>query len=188
MASADKAAQRAELRAARARFVHGLTAVERARLEAQAAAKLMPLIAGARVVAFYHAIGDEFGCAPAMAAAAAAGIRLALPHVHDRAGAMRFLHWAPGDRLDAGWRGLLQPVADSPTTRPDIVVTPLLGFDSSLQRLGQGAGFYDRAFADLPHVKKIGWGWSVQQLARIACDPWDVPLDAVVTEAGTIGG
>lgn len=188
MTGPDKAALRAEMRAVRARFLRGLAAAERARLEAQAAALLMPLIAGARVVAFYHAIGDELGCGPAMSAAAAAGIELALPHVQDRATPMRFLRWAPGEPLDSGWRGLLQPPADSPDMNPDMIIAPLLGFDSHMQRLGQGAGFYDRAFARLPGVKKIGWGWSVQQLARIACDPWDVPLDAVVTEAGVIRG
>jgi 5-formyltetrahydrofolate cyclo-ligase len=99
---------------------------------------------------------------------------------------MRFLAWASGDPLEPGWRGLIQPVADAPEVEPDIIVAPLLGFDSALRRIGQGAGFYDRAFAARPFVKKIGWGWSIQQRPVIADDPWDVPLDAVVTETGAI--
>ena len=49
-------------------------------------------------------------------------------------------------------------------------------------------GFYDRAFAGLSSVRKFGLGWSVQQRPAIAHDAWDVPLDAIVTEAGVIGG
>ena len=100
---------------------------------------------------------------------------------------MRFLRWTPGDRLERGWRRLLQPRPESPEILPDIIVAPLLGFDSAGWRIGQGAGFYDRAFGTLPGVKKIGLGWSVQQRPAIAHDSRDVPLDMVVTEAGVIG-
>ena len=70
---------------------------------------------------------------------------------------------------------------------PDIVVTPLLGFDCDLQRLGQGGGFYDRALAGRTDAKKIGFGWAIQQLPAIPCDPWDIVLDMVVTERGAVG-
>lgn len=181
-----KAALRTELRARRAGFVGALTSVERAELETRAASHLLPLIAGARCVAFYIAIGDEFDCGPAMDATAQRGIAIALPHVTGRDAPMRFLRWLPGEPLETGWAGLLQPHADSPEIEPDIIVTPLLGFDSAMARIGQGAGFYDRVFATRKDVKKIGLGWSIQQSSAIGCDPWDVSLDAVVTEMGLI--
>lgn len=182
----DKPALRARLRAARDAFLADLKPRERAALEARAAAHLLPRLDGARCVAFYWGLGGELGCGPAIAATAAKGIAIALPHVEGRESTMRFLRWAPGDPLEPGWRGLMQPAAGAAEMRPDVVVAPLLGFDSALMRLGQGAGFYDRVFAALPHVKKIGFGWSIQSCPAIASDPWDVPLDAVVTEAGVI--
>lgn len=182
----SKPALRAELRAARDGFVLDLPPGERLRLEARAAAHLAPLLAGARCVAFYHALGAELGCDAAIGFAISRGIGVVLPHVEAPARPMRFLAWTPGDRLESGWRGLIQPAADSPEIEPDIIVAPLLGFDSGGRRIGQGAGFYDRAFAARPLVKKFGFGWSIQQRAVIACDPWDVPLDAVVTEVGAI--
>ena len=182
----SKPVLRAELRAARDAFVLDLAAGERGRLEARAAAHLAPLLDCAACVAFYIALGGELDCAAAIAATAARGSTIALPHVARRDEPMRFLAWTPGDRLEKGWRGLLQPIAGAPEMVPDIVVAPLLGFDSALRRLGQGAGFYDRAFAALPSAKKIGLGWSIQQRPALACDPWDVPLDAVVTEKGAI--
>lgn len=184
----SKPALRAALRAARDGFVLDLEPDERARLESAAAEHLLPLLKGASCVAFYHALGSELGCGPAVSAARARGMRVALPHVDRRDRPMRFLDWMPGDRLEPGWRGLVQPPADAAEARPDIIVAPLLGFDSTLARIGQGAGFYDRAFAALPGAKKIGYGWSIQQRPAIACDPWDVSLDAVVTEAGTFEG
>lgn len=188
MSDSSKPAVRAALRAARDGFVLDLAPGERGRLESRAANYLLALVADASCVAFYQALGSELDCGAAIAAAMTFDICIALPHVDGRGGAMRFLAWAPGDRLESGWRGLLQPAADAPEVRPDIIVAPLLGFDSTLARLGQGGGFYDRAFAMLPAAKKIGLGWSIQQHAAIACDPWDVPLDAVVTEAGVLEG
>ena len=188
MSDPSKPAVRAALRATRDGFVLDLTAAARARLEAQAAGHLGPLIAGSSRIAFYHALGSEIGCGPAITAAVARGIRIALPHVERRDGSMRFLAWTPGDPLESGWQGLVQPRADAAEITPDIIGAPLLGFDSALGRLGQGAGFYDRAFAGLPGAKKIGLGWSIQQCSAKACDPWDVPLDAVVTETGVFEG
>lgn len=188
MTDPDKATLRAELRAARDGFVSGLAPSERGRLESRAAAHLAPLLDGAACVAFYHALGSELDCAAAIAAARSSGITVALPHVEDRDRPMRFLAWAPDDPLESGWRGLIQPRRDAEEVAPDAIVAPLLGFDSTLARLGQGAGFYDRAFAARPEVKKIGICWSIQQRPAIACDPWDVPLDAVVTEAGASKG
>ena len=181
-----KAALRAELRAARDGFVGDLAPAERVRLEDQAAVRLVSLLAGAACVAFYRAIGSELDCSQGMLAAARAGIAIALPHIDDSGETMRFLRWAPGERLVPGWRRLLQPAAGSPEIDPAIIVAPLLGFDSAGWRIGQGAGFYDRAFAARPMVKKIGLGWSVQERPAIAHDAWDVPLDMVVTEDGVI--
>ncbi|ABQ68956.1 5-formyltetrahydrofolate cyclo-ligase [Rhizorhabdus wittichii RW1] len=187
-AEPSKPALRAELRAVRDAFVLDLAPGERARLEALAADHLMRVAGGARSIAFYVAMGSEMGCAAAIAATAARGIAVALPHVESRSAPMRFLRWTPGDPLETGWRGLSQPAAESAGIDPDLIVAPLLGFDSALNRIGQGAGFYDRAFAALPDARRIGWGWSIQQRPAIGCDPWDVPLDAVVTEAGVIEG
>ena len=186
MTELAKPALRTELRAARNAFLRGLGPGERERLEARAAAHLAPLLEGAGVVAFYQALGSELGCGPAIAAAAASGMTIALPHVSGRDHAMHFLAWAPGEPLEPGWGGLLQPCAGAREIMPDVIVTPLLGFDSALARLGQGAGFYDRAFAARASVNKIAWAWSIQRRPAIACDPWDVPLDAVVTEADVI--
>ena len=71
----------------------------------------------------------------------------------------------------------------------DLVLMPLVGFDTQGNRLGMGGGYYDRSFAFLhrhshwrkPHL--MGTAYEFQRLSKLDAQPWDVPLDAIVTEA-----
>jgi 5-formyltetrahydrofolate cyclo-ligase len=74
----------------------------------------------------------------------------------------------------------------------DLVFVPLVGFDAKGERLGMGAGYYDRAFAFLRrrhhwiHPRLIGLAYSFQQVPHIEGASHDVRLNAVVTEKGLI--
>lgn len=147
---------------------------------------LVAAIGKACCVAGYWPMAGEADPLPAIAEAAAAGARTALPLVADRVSPMRFIAWKPGDPVVTGWAGLRRPTSGEEVV-PDLVLTPLLAFDRRLQRLGQGAGFYDRWFAEHPGVRRVGVAWSVQEVAEVAVDGWDIPLDAVATELELIG-
>lgn len=136
------------------------------------------------VVATYFPIGSEADPSLLAAAATGRGCRLALPFVIDRAAPIRFLAWRSGDPLVDGPFNLRQPAPDSPELAPNVILTPLVGFDARLNRLGQGAGHYDRAFARYGDAWRIGVAWSVQQVPAIPADIWDVPLHAIITEKG----
>jgi 5-formyltetrahydrofolate cyclo-ligase len=133
-------------------------------------------------VATYHPVGGEPDPALFDAAVLGAAGELALPHVIDRATPIRFLHWPRNSALVPGPYTLRQPPPGAADVAPDIILTPLVGFDRQGDRLGQGAGHYDRAFAQHPSAWRIGLAWSVQEVDRLTPDPWDVPLHAVVTE------
>lgn len=137
------------------------------------------------IVASYIPVGSEADPSRFEAAALYAGATLAWPVVIDRESPITF-HTAPDGRMVTGPFGLQQPANDSPLVVPDIILTPLLGFDSHCNRLGQGAGHYDRAFASWPEALRIGIAWSVQQVSDLPRDPWDMPLDAIVTETELI--
>ena len=169
-----KQALRRELRAARALFAPASPI----RVDD---AFLKRLTAGL-VVATYVPVGAEADPAPLHQAALQASCTLALPHVVDRATPLRFLAWDQETPLASGPFGLKQPADDTGVVAPDIILTPLLGFDRLGNRLGQGAGHYDRAFAAHPDAWRIGVAWSVQQVALLQPDPWDVPLHAIATE------
>lgn len=70
----------------------------------------------------------------------------------------------------------------------DLVLVPLVGFDSRCRRIGMGLGFYDRYLGPLRehrHWRRprlIGLAHECQRVAALTTNPWDIPLDAVVTE------
>lgn len=70
----------------------------------------------------------------------------------------------------------------------DVILMPLVGFDRSGNRLGMGAGFYDRSLTGLRRPKPwlIGIAFACQEIERLPADPWDVPLDYIVTDTGII--
>lgn len=186
--SADKADLRVLARDQRRAFVATLDP-----LAHRLAFKVLPSplarrLADARTVALYMGLDDE---APAQRLAApliAMGKRVALPRVLDRLGSMDFLAWTPDAPLVPGpFRTSHPEPGDGPVT-PDAIIAPLVGFDRALNRLGQGGGYYDRAFARFPDALRIGLAWSAQELDDVPADPWDLPLDIILTEAELIEG
>ncbi len=169
-----KQARRVALRTARAAFVGDAPAIP---VPDAFLHRLRPGL----TVASYRPIGDEADPSAFAEAAHVAGCTIALPHVTTRAHPMRFLRW-DGTTLVDGPFGLLQPPADAPEVIPDIILTPLLGFDRRGTRLGQGAGYYDRAFASHADAWRVGIAWSVQEAETLVADPWDMPLHAIATE------
>jgi 5-formyltetrahydrofolate cyclo-ligase len=174
----EKPALRARIRAERDRFFASNPAPITAPEEFRA------LLAPGRVVTSYVPVGSEADPALLAHAATEAGCIIALPHVTTRTAPMRFLAWDAQETLIPGPFGLSQPHHESPALTPDIILTPLLAFDAKLDRLGQGAGYYDRAFAEFPHARRIGVAWDVQRVDALPVDPWDMPLHAIITESG----
>lgn len=64
----------------------------------------------------------------------------------------------------------------------DLVITPGLLFDREGNRLGYGAGVYDRLLKQMPHALKIGVAFNVSLIDTLPRDRHDVPVDMVVTE------
>lgn len=176
----DKRALRARIRAERDAFF------ARSPAPIEAPAPLLALLKPGLIITSYMPIGSEADPRYLTAAAIASGCHLALPHITTREAPMRFLEWDGRSALVEGRYGLSQPPGDAQAVQPDIILTPLLAFDAKLDRLGQGAGYYDRAFAAFPDAWRIGVAWSVQQVETLPTEAWDMPLHAVITECGWI--
>jgi 5-formyltetrahydrofolate cyclo-ligase len=73
-------------------------------------------------------------------------------------------------------------------SRLERIFVPLLGFDSRGYRMGMGGGYYDASLAYLlrrrrwHRPKLIGVAFEAQKVEMLPVDPWDIPLDAVLTE------
>ena len=137
-----------------------------------------------RCVAGYVAQGSEIDPLPLMRRLAEIGAALALPVAEVRDGPLAFQAWVPGQSLVPDAFGVPAP-SGAPAATPDLVIVPLLAFDRSGGRLGQGAGHYDRTLAALRAagpVFALGLAYAAQGLDRLPCEPHDQPLDAILTE------
>ena len=183
-----KARLRAEMRSRRA----GLSPAAVAEAGAAVARRLesMPVIAEARRVAAYRAVRGEIPLDGLLD-----GPRREVFTVPRVVGDdLEFVAWHEGQSLAPGSFGIPEPAGGEPVALADhdAVLVPLTAFDGRGHRLGQGSGFYDRALAPLPsgpgtaRPAAIGVAYSFQQVDEVPLDPWDVPLDAVATDAGLV--
>lgn len=177
----DKPALRDMLRGRRATLTKQLGSKGVQLAATTTAERLLPHIPSQAIVSLYLKIQDEIDPWPLIELLHARGQRLALPRLADRT-TMGFRRWMPGDPLERGPMKLRQPITSAEEIAPDIIVTPLLGFDRRGGRIGQGASHYDRVFARFPGARRLGYAWSVQEVERVPHDPWDVALNAIVTE------
>ncbi|CAD5246109.1 MULTISPECIES: 5-formyltetrahydrofolate cyclo-ligase [Halomonadaceae] len=96
----------------------------------------------------------------------------------------RFGIWEPDVRFSAQRRNRL------PTWALDTLIVPLVGFDANANRMGMGGGFYDRSLAFMhrpgPSPTLIGVAHACQQVASLPVEPWDVPLQVVVSDQGYV--
>lgn len=101
---------------------------------------------------------------------------------------LRFRRWGPGVPLVEGPFGARVP-EDGPDIVPEVAIVPLVAFDRSFRRLGYGGGYYDRTLAGLRArgaVHAVGFAYGAQEADDLPCDETDMPLDAIVTEAGLL--
>jgi len=151
-----------------------------------------PLVANSRHIATYLAADGEMDPWPLMLALWSAGKTLYLPVLAPFSRQrLWFARYSAGDRLVANRYGIPEPVVRE-LIKPwalDLILTPLVAFDASGNRVGMGGGYYDRSLAFLrsrqhwhkPH--RLGLAYEFQKQALLAPNPWDIPLNGVATEA-----
>ena len=97
---------------------------------------------------------------------------------------MNFYEWSKRDPLKINKFGIPEPISTK-IIYPDILLVPLVAFDSNLNRLGNGGGFYDRYIERIEKIKKvikIGLAFSFQKISSIPINQYDKRLDFIVTE------
>ena len=97
---------------------------------------------------------------------------------------MDFYEWSFDDPLKINRYGIPEPNSKK-LIYPDIILVPLVAFDKNLNRLGYGAGYYDRIIEKLSKKKKIlkiGLALSVQKINNVPVTKYDKKLDYIVTD------
>ena len=142
----------------------------------------LPPVRHARHLAVYVAARGEIDPSDAVRAAGARGQAVYFPRVLEPS--LEFLS-CPLTALRSGAYGLPEPTEGRrlDVSSPDVVfLVPGLGFDPVGTRLGRGGGHYDRALAEYPAALRIGLACDAQIRSSLPREPWDQPMDAVVTE------
>jgi len=140
-----------------------------------------------RTAALYAPLGSEIDPGPLAAELKRRGLRLALPRVDAEGQPLVFHAWSPGDVLAPDLQGCQAPSPDAEVVEPDLFVLPLVAFDRTGGRLGQGGGYYDRTLAALRGHSRpvfVGLAFAGQEVPRIPSDPHDQKLDGILTERG----
>lgn len=145
----------------------------------------MPPPPGA-VVAGFWPMGHEIDIRPLLHALHERGHPIALPVTPKRGNPLHFRRWRPGDDLARGPMGTRQPPETADPLTPSFLLVPLLAFDRRGNRLGYGAGYYDRTLATLPGAVALGVAHAAQELDEVPAGPDDARLHAIATEAGLI--
>ena len=101
---------------------------------------------------------------------------------------LAFRQWQSGDALVKRKWGILEPIDSRPANlTPDVLLLPLLAFDSAGWRLGYGGGFYDRTLAKLRSrrpVLAIGLAFDQQEVDAVPHSAYDERLDMILTPTG----
>jgi 5-formyltetrahydrofolate cyclo-ligase len=160
---------------------------ERRRLGEEIEAKLRILLSERPGASFgvYWPFQAEFDPRPLIDWAIARGSAVALPTVVDKKGPLEYRLWRPGEPLTDGVWNIPVPEKREVVV-PQAVLAPLVGFDRQCYRLGYGGGYFDRTLAALlPRPLAIGVGYELSKIETIYPQPFDMPMDIIVTEEKT---
>ena len=179
--AAKAAARRAALaarKAAKARAAQtGAETAAQAHLRAALAAYAGAVLAG------YMPIRTEIDPLPVMEAHDGP---VAVPVIRGKGQALDFHRWRKGGAMVEGPFGAMVPASLEPLV-PQVLIVPLVGFDTRGFRLGYGGGFYDRTLMALRAagpVMAIGFAFAAQAIEALPLDEYDQRLDMLVTEDG----
>jgi 5-formyltetrahydrofolate cyclo-ligase len=144
-----------------------------------------------KAIGAYCAFDGEPSLEHALQGALAGGCRVALPVIIGQAGksAIEFRLWEQDTPMQANCYGIAEPRGTQSlrATDLDLLLLPLVGWDTTGRRLGMGAGFYDRylqPWAASPRPVRAGVAYDLQQQESLPDDPWDVPLHLAFSESG----
>jgi len=136
-----------------------------------------------KIVGGYYPVNFEINILEFLEKLEAKGMQLSLPVVK-KSNDMDFYGWSTKNLLKLNKYGIPEP-EQIKKVFPDIILVPLVAFDSRLYRIGYGGGYYDRYIDKLSNKKnllKIGIAHSCQKINRVPTNKYDKKLDIIITE------
>ncbi len=146
----------------------------------------LPEFVSARVVMFFASFRSEVDTIPMIRQALQSGKRVILPKVRGKALELFEITDFDADVVPGAWR-IPEPRTGKPgrVEDVDLMVVPGAAFDERGNRIGYGAGYYDKL---LPSFKgtTIALAFEEQIVSNVPIDPHDVPVRKIVTEKRVI--
>ena len=167
-----------------------LTTVQQYDCALQMAEQVMqhPRIQAAHTVAVFLSFDGELETGPLISLLWQQHKQVYLPVLHPfSAGHLLFLRYTADTPLLRNRLAILEPTLDVnnllPLSQLEIILTPLVAFDHTGQRLGMGGGFYDRTLQHWQHSGPypIGLAHDCQQVPLLPQEKWDIPLPEIIT-------
>lgn len=183
-------ARRQWLRKAKIRARDSLSPEERAEKSAQIVQRILNSreFQNAKTVMLYRATRGEVCLDGIENSPQAQGKRLVYPRCVSKTEMVALLPRSEHS-WEAGYAGIEEPVPEkSEFIAPEeieLVLCPCTVFDEGCNRMGFGAGFYDRFLERCPNAHIMAAAFEVQKTDMVPVEVWDKPMNAVFTEKAT---
>lgn len=133
----------------------------------------------------YYPLGKELSLLPLIQWLLDTGRRVALPKVDGDD--MDFYEIQDLSEVQKGKFGVMEPISKQKVCWEDaLCLTPGVGFSTEGERLGHGAGYYDRYFEKHPRLLRVGIAYEFQIVDYIPTEPTDIPMQWIVTPDRTL--
>jgi len=113
------------------------------------------------------------------------GKKVVVPIIEKETRTLRLSYITSMAQLELGTFKVPEPLTHekpAPVSLIDVVLVPMVGFDRAGNRLGYGAGYYDRFFDKNPDIPRVGMAYACQEEESVPAEPYDARMDYVVTE------
>lgn len=137
------------------------------------------------IVSAYWPLRGEPDLRPWLGELCAQGLICVLPVVVQKAAPLQFRRWTPGCAMEKGFWNIPVPADPTPFV-PQLLISPVVGYDRQCYRLGYGGGYFDRTLELLQSQQRayqvMGVGYAAAELTTIHPLPHDIALHGIVTE------
>lgn len=183
----DLSALRRQLRGRR-QAIAGMSRQQKSVAAVQYARQFLAQLSSSQHIGVFLSLPEEIDSRPLISFLWQQGKSLYLPIVSAKDSPLIWREYRQDTSLSKDRFGIEIPADNSEDWQGklDVVFLPLVGVDRCGNRLGMGGGFYDRSFADKIRGHSpwlIGFAYECQLIEHLQRRDWDVPLDALVTEA-----
>ncbi len=147
--------------------------------------RLLPLLRGCGPVMVFASKPQEVDTHRLIGTLISDGVRVVVPIIEQETRTLRLSYLPDPSVLVTSTFSVPEPIGNElPARKEDlaIAIIPMLAFDRRGNRLGYGAGYYDRFLRSAPSLVAIGVAFSCLEMPAIPGDGHDVRMDMVVTE------